>query len=256
MLCINPYKTGKEEFGCGKCLPCKFTKRRVWVGRIVVESLCHRHSCFVTLTYKDAPDEFSDSDVRLFFKRLRRSVGNVRYLLVGEKGSRSGRIHYHVALFGVSIAQSATLRRCWKEGFIDVGELNAGSAAYLVKYMLKSDSGEVFRRMSLKPGIGAGPDKKMVKSLGAQLGPLLHEGRIEDVPPSIRVGSRMYPVSRYVRAKVREKVGRSPLTPQSVRSTQQDEYASQCPVHRERVRENGYTSALCRLEIMKSKEKL
>lgn len=250
MLCVNPYRTGKEEFGCGKCLPCKFARRRVWVGRIMLELQAHKSSCFVTLTYKEAPDDFNSDDVRLFLKELRRKHGRARYLLVGERGAKSGRIHYHVALFGVSPTERGIIARSWKRGFVDVGELNSRSAHYLVKYLLKD--GESFRRMSLKPGIGG----LLVDQIGARVGPLLASEVIEDVPTSIRVANRMVPIGRYVRKKVREKVGRSGLTPQSVRELQRAEYALQDAAVRECKRENGYLSCLGRLEVMKTKEKL
>lgn len=252
MLCIAPYKTGKEEFGCGKCLPCKFAKRRVWVGRVMLELHCHRHSCFVTLTYKEAPDGFSEEDVRLFFKRLRRRRGAVRYLLVGEKGSKGGRVHYHVALFGVSVTERANIDKCWGLGFVDVGELNAKSAAYLVKYMLKGEDHESFRRMSLKPGIGG----LAVGTVAAHLAPLLASGVIDDVPPGVRCGERIFPMSRYVRSKVRVGLGRDGTTPASVRAVAQAEYAAEDGSLRERKRLNSYETALCRLAILRSKEKL
>lgn len=252
MLCVNPYKTGKEEFGCGKCLPCRFAKRRVWVGRIMLELQCHRHSCFVTLTYKEAPSGYVEKDVQMFFKRLRRVCGKVRYLLVGEKGSKGGRVHYHLALFGVSAGQYRDIDRCWGLGFTDVGELNSQSAAYIVKYMLKGDASERFVRRSLKPGIGG----LVVGEVSARMAPLLESGVLEDVPTGIRSSGRIFPMSGYVRRKVRLKVGRSHVTPQSVRLAQQAEYAAKCPVLREKERENAYVSALGRLSIMKSKEKL
>lgn len=253
MLCIAPFKTGKEEFGCGKCVTCKFAKRRTMVGRIMLELACHKASCFATLTYKEAPSGYVESDVRLFFKRLRRKVAGVRYLLVGERGSRSGRVHYHVALFGVSISQSAVLRECWNAGFVDVGELNEASAAYLVKYMLKSNGDEKpFRRMSLKPGIGG----LVVKQLAGQLAPLFSMEVIKDVPVALRSAGRMYPISGYVRRKVRVECGMPHTTPSAVRAISQAEYAAECPVSRENRRVNGYESALGRMAIMKSKEKL
>lgn len=250
MLCVNPYRTGKEEFGCGKCLPCRFTKRRVWVGRIMLELQAHRHSAFVTLTYKDAPDDFSEHDVRLCLKALRRRYGRIRYLLVGERGTKGGRVHYHMALFGVSPTESRGIGRCWSRGFVDVGELNSASAHYLVKYLLKD--GERFRRMSLKPGIGG----LLVNQIGARLEPHFRSGGIEDVPPSIRVAGREVPVGRYVRKKVRAMLGRDERTPVSVRLRQQEDYGLQDSAVRECKRENTYLSALQRLEIMKTKEKL
>lgn len=220
---------------------------------MMLELHCHAASCFVTLTYKDEPNEFEPDHLRVLFKQLRRRRGPFRYLAVGERGKASGRRHYHVALFGVSMAESFAVRECWVHGFVDVGELNSRSSAYLVKYLLKDYGDEKpFRRMSLKPGIGG----LAVGRLAAGLAPLLSSEVIEDVPPAIRVAARKFPLGSYVRKKVRVLSGRDPHTPALVRAQHQEEYKAKCPLQRERERENGYVSALCRLEILKSKEKL
>lgn len=249
MLCVNPYRTGKEEFGCGKCLPCRFSKRRMWVGRMLLESRLHRHSCFVTLTYKRCPDGLRKEDFQRFVRALRKRGLHCRYLAVGEFGTRSGRPHFHAVLFGVSIAQGAVLRRCWDHGFIDVGEFNGRTASYVAKYLCKSyDKGEppvVLR--SLKPGIGGDFAPRLAGVL---------PGRLSDVPAGIRVDGRIVAVGRYVRKKVRVLLGREGTTPVSERERMRAEYAAEDSLVREARRENQYLSALARLEIMRSKEKL
>lgn len=245
MLCVNPFRTEGEEFGCGKCLPCRFKRRRTWVGRMQLESLLHRHSCFVTLTYKEAPDGFRKEDVQSYVRALRKRGVRLRYFGVGERGSRGGRVHWHVAMFGVSAAQQDVLRKCWHHGFVDIGEFNGKVAHYIAKYICKG--GDCARISSLKPGIGADFAPRMAALL---------PGSIEDVPPGIRVSGRIVPVSRYVRNRVRQAMGRSEGTPSSVREKQKGEYLAGDSALRERQRENGYLSAVVRLDIMKSKEKL
>lgn len=253
MLCINPYRTGVEEFGCGKCVTCRFTKRRRWVGRLMLELQSHKHSCFVTLTFKEVPDDFPGTYMAAFMRSLRRVRGSCRYFGVAEYGTRSGRGHYHLALFGVSAAERCAIAKAWDRGFVHIGELNSASAHYLVKYALKDFNGEKpFVRMSLKPGIGALYVERMADSVRA----LVDGGQLEDVPAGVRVAGRIYPKGRYIRGLEREALGRDRRTPQIVRAEQIREYAEADPGERERVRSNGYQSALARLAIIKTKEKL
>lgn len=112
--------------------------------------------------------------VQLFFKRLRKRYADftIRYFMAGEYGRCCkhgvdvervgcplcpvGRPHYHVLLFGfwpsdaVVYAQtdsyprfySAELERLWRYGFVDVGEVNFKSAAYVARYCLKKVRGQ------------------------------------------------------------------------------------------------------------------
>lgn len=92
----------------------------------MIESLMHRHSSFVTLTYRDeclpalhGPLELgsqwglghmatlSPTDLKNWLKRLREgynrkinSDAKLRYFACGEYGDKHGRPHYHLALFG------------------------------------------------------------------------------------------------------------------------------------------------------------
>lgn len=220
----------------------------------------HRHSVFVTLTYKDAPDEVSKRDLQLFFKRLRARLGvGFRYFAVGEYGGRGGRPHYHVALFGVSFAEADDIGESWDRGFVQVGELNARSAHYIAGYVQKKLMNAVpegklpeFALMSLKPGIGglaAGKIADAVKSL-------IHSGRLADVPPSIRHERSLYGMGRYLRNRARVAVGLDARTPQSGLAELAAKYASEDSEVRERKRVNGYVSARVRFEISKTKEKL
>lgn len=113
------------------------------------------------------------SHFQKFMKRLRKEYGEkIRYFHCGEYGQvckhgldlsvvecpvcRVGRPHYHAALFGISFGDlepygsasdgslrytSPTLERIWKYGFVDVGDLNFQTAAYMSRYILKKVNG-------------------------------------------------------------------------------------------------------------------
>ena len=154
------------------------------------------------------PDDWSLHKKHLqdFMKRLRKAFSpqKIRFYGVGEYGARCkhsidlecvgcplcnvGRPHYHVCLFNCSFPDlvpydsrhgelrytSPLLESIWKYGFVDVGELNFASAAYVARYVMKKINGvnapdhymqidldgcatwvePEFSSMSLKPGIG------------------------------------------------------------------------------------------------------
>ncbi|AXL15140.1 replication initiator protein [Microviridae sp.] len=107
-----------------------------------------------------------------FMKRLRKHFPQkVRFFHAGEYGKKCkhgidlelvgcplclvGRPHYHAALFNCNFDDlvpyasdggelrytSPTLEKLWGFGFVDVGELNFNSAAYIARYILKKVSG-------------------------------------------------------------------------------------------------------------------
>lgn len=109
-----------------------------------------------------------------FMKRLRRAFPGekIRYFMAGEYGSickhgvnlklvkcplcNVGRPHFHAILFNAGFPDlepygsrngdtrftSPFLERVWKYGFVDVGECNFDSAAYVARYVLKKVTGE------------------------------------------------------------------------------------------------------------------
>ncbi len=120
------------------------------------------------------PEDWSlhKSHFQLFMKRLRKQLANkIRFFHCGEYGNRCkhgidlervgcplcqlGRPHYHACLFNVCFGDleqytqingqprytSRMLSRIWKYGFVDVGELNFESAAYVARYCLKKVNG-------------------------------------------------------------------------------------------------------------------
>ena len=171
-------------------------------------------NCFITLTYDDdhVPEDWSlrKSDFQKFMKRVRKQEGRrIRFFHVGEYGNKCrhcrtyddstvddcdycnvGRPHFHAVLFnicfrdleqvgernGVPHFTSAKLQKLWPFGFVQVGEANCQSAAYVARYCLKKRTGKMadehyynvnedgvaefvlpeYCTMSRRPGIGYG----------------------------------------------------------------------------------------------------
>lgn len=212
---------GVLPFGCGQCLPCRINRRRLWTARQQFESMMHPVSSFITLTYADEHvppgGNLVPRDLMLFFKRLRKLLGearSVRYFAVGEYGTKSWRPHYHASLFGLGLQDAALVDRAWGLGFTMTGEFTEHSAGYVCGYVTKKMTGvgdprldgrhPEFSRMSLKPGIGAASMELIVSRLR-------QSGHIEkllmdtpDGPTSLKVGNRDVHLGRYLIHKLRD----------------------------------------------------
>lgn len=199
MVCYHPIKGyrgpgGKVQFTargalchaevpCGQCIGCRLRRSREWAIRCVHESTLYDRNCFLTLTY--AP-EFLPADgslqkrhMQLFWKRLRKRFGRVRYYMCGEYGSQLNRPHYHACVFGFDfddkrlwsvrggnrLYRSAALEELWPYGFCTVGDVTFDSAAYVARYIAKKVFGDQapehyqgrlpeYTDMSRRPGIG------------------------------------------------------------------------------------------------------
>lgn len=175
----------KEKYGdsllrlpCGHCVGCLQDYKQSWAVRILLEASLYENNCFITLTYRDEclPKDnrpHRDEIVR-FIKRLRKAVGSFRIFYCGEKGSETGRAHYHAIIFGYdfpdkvfhsitskgsNIYTSKILDKCWSFGFASIGEVAPGSACYVAMYANKKKLTGVndgsFIGMSRMPGIGS-----------------------------------------------------------------------------------------------------
>lgn len=157
-------------FPCGRCLPCKINKARVWTHRILLEHMVHSASTFVTLTYSDEflpkDGNLSTRDFTLFMKRLRRKFEHLqlRFYGVGEYGSNTRRPHYHLAIFGIGPEYHDYVSKIWGKGHVLCGDLNKNSARYITGYIIQKMTKEgdprlqglkpEFFRSSRRPGIG------------------------------------------------------------------------------------------------------
>lgn len=249
MICTKPFVKGLHAFPCGQCDPCRANRKKLWTHRIHLESLNHEHNSFVTLTYLPDAEPLSPSNLGTllpshltnFLKRLRRSYEplKLRYFAVGEYGDASFRPHYHLALFGFPVCHRRRtehrlstccpvcdlLASCWDFGAVDSRPLEVGSARYIAGYVTKKmtkpdderlkDRHPEFTRMSLKPGLGALSMEDIAANLLSAEG-----GRVvalqEDVPTSLMMGSKPFPLGRYLRRKLREQLGLPPGAPPEV----------------------------------------
>lgn len=270
MLCIRPYRIHGGEFPCGGCLPCRYNRRRMWTARIVLESYCHKHCSFLTLTYADVPNghhgppapwtvSLHKDHLQGFFKRLRARGVRVRYFAVGEYGERSGRAHFHAALYGIPATALDLVQSCWEFGSVHLGNLEPDSAQYIAGYVCKkmiskedyrkSGRKPEFQVSSRKPAIGATAIDAIAASWSASCA-LEVEG---DVPAAVRINGSLMPIGQFLRRKLRERLGRDSNMPQEVRQRLMVEFLAEDSALRERRRENTYDSAVARLKITNSK---
>lgn len=204
----------------------------------MLEATQHKSSVFVTLTYDDEhlPRDGSvrPREMQLFLKRLRKETAKLRFFGVGEYGENTLRPHYHFILFNYPICWRGrtdqrktfcceaceTIKKAWGKGAIEVTECNAASAAYTAGYVtdkinaapLPKALHPVFTRMSLRPGLGADVMDDLASTL------LEHnlEKEIEDVPTHLQHGKKKLPLGRYLRRRLRARIGRDPGCPQTV----------------------------------------
>jgi len=71
--------------------------------------------------------------------------------------------------------------------------------------------------MSLKPGIGLGMMDEVASTL------LEHDFDGEDVPTSLQHGMQKWPLGRYLRRKLRTRIGRDEKTPETVLEKMEEE---------------------------------
>ena len=185
MRCVSPISVKDPRYNrgsirvvvpCGKCGACRSTRRANWSFRIAEEFRHAISARFLTLTYEDSmlPREegiptLVKKHTQLWLKKLRKiNDGRLRYYLVGEYGGKTGRPHYHVALFNAVGDYEDHIQICWSDGksnprgFVHIGFLEPASIHYLVKYHVNYDKEKFkglpiapeFATMSRNPGIG------------------------------------------------------------------------------------------------------
>lgn len=157
-MCVSPsfvYVTGpngtrRNEVACGWCWSCQKNRVNDLVGRCLLEQSDSAWSVALTLTYDDKkldhPSQtkvIQKADAQKFLKRLRKRY-KVRYLVAGEYGSKKGRVHFHLILFGQGnpppwhSGMGDLPDNLWKYGHVFVDqEVSERSIRYIAKYLLK-----------------------------------------------------------------------------------------------------------------------
>lgn len=252
-------------------MPCRINRQKLWAGRLVLESLAHESSVFVTLTYREelCPEELVPGDLSSFLRALRKELRprRIRFYGVGEYGTKTGRPHFHVALFGVSLLERAVIEKVWQKGFVHVGLLSVKSAMYVAKYITKRWIGDgesdpraggrrrEFSRMSLRPGIGAegleATIASMMESAGSRA--IAKKG---DVPVHVMIEGRRFPLGRYLRRRMREELGWRPEAPPEVQRVVRAKRAVEDVRKVERQRHQSDLIARKRVELADSKRRL
>ena len=186
------------------------------------------------------------SDLKKFMYRLRQQIKpkRIRFYGVGEYGDKSSRPHYHLALFGYEPCWHGSTRKdrhyqgksccppcdtilkSWTNpktkrpyGGIDNAYITPESAGYIAGYCTKKMTNTndehtekllkgrypEFARMSNRPGIGGNSIDSIARTLEKQHG---HYALTEngDVPISLNIGKRSFPLGRYLRQKLRDRL--------------------------------------------------
>lgn len=147
---------------CGHCRVCREKKTKEWQLRCLAETMySDTVPLFVTLTFNDDHVDFSKGvqkrDIQLFLKRLRINMSRknylhntgytqLRYIAVGEYGSKSGRPHYHLIFWGFPDVKISDVLKVLEDawsidgnsiGFVYVRPCDQGAVSYVLKYMRK-----------------------------------------------------------------------------------------------------------------------
>lgn len=168
-MCTKPNIINGYEVSCRECDQCAATYKNTWVSRCVAEKQTMPHAYALTLTYADIDGEpplgarvYRYKDVQNMWMRIRSAARRkwkgeefeMRYVVVGEKGTRFGRCHYHGVVFSSHpIIELGKLsgpmgdkfqykRRLdwsiWGHGFVEFQMADRKGIAYCLKYILKS----------------------------------------------------------------------------------------------------------------------
>ncbi|AXH74235.1 MAG: replication initiator protein [Microviridae sp.] len=190
MTCFSPYfgqvagSALPVPFPCGKCLACRESQASIWKLRCQFEAIECDTFAFVTLTYADEHLPYGNSlcpaHLSSFIKRLRKSLDYpIRYFACGEYGSRFGRPHYHLILFGLKREDYHLVKRHWPYAdlkkysrAIDVQEGHLESLGYVAGYVGKKLPVREYYKKIIEPpfhrcSLGLGLQGYLKRTLGA-----------------------------------------------------------------------------------------
>lgn len=138
---VNKNTSERVKVPCGRCYECISSRRFQWAIRMQLEAEYNPPAVFATLTYDN---EHCDgklhykSHIVPFLRNFRREE-KLRYVMVGEYGTRTHRPHYHMVIFGLLLSRvDEILEKYWPYGSWHLGELAFGGAQYVAKYHILS----------------------------------------------------------------------------------------------------------------------
>lgn len=208
-------------------MACRVRDHSIWTNRLLLESCLHEHASFLTLTYdpkRYEPWQVVPRHLQLFMKQLRYRVDKpLRFFGVGEYGDKSGRPHYHLAVFGLPTVpgplRNGAVVDSWPYGYAFGGTLQKESAGYIAGYVTKkltrvnqfNDSflrgrHPEFARMSNRPGIGAVAADRLAKFYQTEVG-AAELGEEWDVKKVYRQDGKIRQLGRYLVNRVRAGAG-------------------------------------------------
>ncbi|UPW40809.1 replication initiator protein [Sigmofec virus UA08Rod_6752] len=181
MECLYPVRYLDKTEGCykyhrcGYCLTCRKRRSLQFALRASHEGKFWDKKVMLNLSYDDEHIHPSHvypftgnlcyDDVCKFWKSLRSSGRNIKYLVAGEYGGQTFRPHYHALVFGISVdddifyqktynrKKKAYICKCkfWPYGDVVVGNVREGGSFYVTKYSTKDDiSSQLYREMKKK----------------------------------------------------------------------------------------------------------
>lgn len=183
MKCFNPLIITRHAapfyiVPCGACFSCRSNKTNEWARRILHTAQDYSEVTFLTLTYDDnmvtgnmGDLDYHRRELRGFHKRLLKHRRGARYqhFSVSQYGENTGRLHYHIILFGVRYDDPA-IRKAWSMayhrrnnqyeyhpiGFIKSKPFHPKNAYYVSRYVARyySDTPTVLS-VSRRPYLGA-----------------------------------------------------------------------------------------------------
>ena len=216
-VCGNEnYRQAATPHPCGRCLPCRVNKKRVWVTRNLLEAMCYDHNTFTTLTYSDEnlPEELKRKHLTEYIKKLRR-IRRIptRYFGVGEYGTKSGRPHYHLLLFGLeqNLAKEYT-DKAWNKGFHYHGTVTKESVEYVTGYMAKGWNYERNPKLEGRAKEFASQSRRNPGGVGLPgiqevARKIIASGFDYSIIRQLRFGGKNYPLGRYLTGKLVELLG-------------------------------------------------
>jgi hypothetical protein len=237
MQCVNPgnyTETGNyisTRPPCGTCFACLSNRRFDWASRLVIEAQAHSEIQFVTLTFRDECLPGSSSDLKptlqKWLKRLgRRDGSHPRYFACMEYGTRFGRPHYHLILFGRPTTYERRETESGKPYYVDpdieeswglgltyvkdcqLGSPVANTAIYVANYLLKDSwktSGitqqQEWALQSRKPYIGKNGVRPIIELIDTR-NALRKLDMLGTIPNRIKLCGRYWKISQRIRDEI------------------------------------------------------